>query len=75
MLYVESDNTAALQTYQRLGFTQYSVDTAYARPAAAAPFAELFTPRSRDGWIPSTPGAYFPGSAGKPCGESQSWTK
>jgi mycothiol synthase len=31
MLYVESDNTAALRTYQRLGFTQYSVDTAYAR--------------------------------------------
>jgi mycothiol synthase len=31
MLYVESDNVAALQTYRRLGFTQYSVDTAYAR--------------------------------------------
>ena len=30
MLYVESDNTAALQTYRRLGFTQFSVDTAYA---------------------------------------------
>ena len=30
MLYVESDNTAALQTYRRLGFEQYSVDTAYA---------------------------------------------
>lgn len=30
MLYVESDNTAALSTYRRLGFTQYSVDTAYA---------------------------------------------
>ena len=30
MLYVESDNTAALHTYQRLGFTQHSVDTAYA---------------------------------------------
>jgi mycothiol synthase len=29
MLYVESDNTAALRTYRRLGFTQYSVDTAY----------------------------------------------
>ncbi len=42
LLYVESDNTAALRTYQRLGFTQHSVDTAYARrpppagPAAAA---------------------------------------
>jgi mycothiol synthase len=31
MLYVESDNTAALRAYRRLGFTQYSVDTAYAR--------------------------------------------
>jgi mycothiol synthase len=31
MLYVESDNTAALSTYRRLGFTQHSVDTAYAR--------------------------------------------
>ncbi len=30
MLYVESDNTAALRTYRRLGFTQHSVDTAYA---------------------------------------------
>jgi mycothiol synthase len=31
MLYVESDNTAALRTYRRLGFAQYSLDTAYAR--------------------------------------------
>ena len=31
MLYVESDNTAGLRTYRRLGFSQYSVDTAYAR--------------------------------------------
>lgn len=31
MLYVESDNTAALRTYDRLGFSQYRVDTAYAR--------------------------------------------
>ena len=30
MLYVESDNLAAVRTYQRLGFTTYSVDTAYA---------------------------------------------
>jgi len=30
MLYVESDNTAALRTYRRLGFTPHSVDTAYA---------------------------------------------
>ncbi len=30
MLYMESDNVAALRTYQRSGFTTYSVDTAYA---------------------------------------------
>jgi len=30
MLYVESDNTAALRAYRRLGFSQYGVDTAYA---------------------------------------------
>jgi mycothiol synthase len=30
MLYVESDNAAALRTYRRLGFVQHSVDTAYA---------------------------------------------
>jgi mycothiol synthase len=38
MLYVESDNTAALRTYQRLGFTQHSVDTAYAaaRPGSTS---------------------------------------
>jgi mycothiol synthase len=30
MLYVETDNVAAVRTYERLGFTTYSVDTAYA---------------------------------------------
>lgn len=30
MLYVESDNAAALATYRRLGFTEHRVDTAYA---------------------------------------------
>jgi mycothiol synthase len=30
MLYVESDNIAALHTYRRLGFVQHSIDTAYA---------------------------------------------
>ncbi len=30
LLYVESDNTAAVRTYGRLGFTVYSIDTAYA---------------------------------------------
>jgi mycothiol synthase len=30
LLYVESDNTAALRTYEGLGFAVYSVDTAYA---------------------------------------------
>lgn len=33
MLYVESDNTAALRTYRRLGFTRHRVDTAYAKAA------------------------------------------
>ena len=32
MLYVESDNAAAIRTYERLGFTAYSVDTAYGVP-------------------------------------------
>lgn len=35
MLYVESDNVAAVRTYQRLGFTTHSVDTAYAVVPAA----------------------------------------
>ena len=35
ILYVESDNVAAVRTYERLGFTTYSVDTAYASPSAA----------------------------------------
>ncbi|BBX76136.1 mycothiol synthase [Mycobacterium shinjukuense] len=30
LLYVESDNLAAVRTYQSLGFTTYSIDTAYA---------------------------------------------
>jgi mycothiol synthase len=30
MLYVESDNTAAVHTYERLGFSVFRVDTAYA---------------------------------------------
>ncbi|WP_461665463.1 mycothiol synthase [Gordonia sputi] len=29
MLYVEGDNTAALHTYERLGFARYAVDVAY----------------------------------------------
>ncbi len=35
LLYVEADNTAAVRTYQGLGFTTYSVDTAYASPTTA----------------------------------------
>jgi mycothiol synthase len=35
MLYVESDNIAALRTYRRLGFTEHSVDTAYAPGTSA----------------------------------------
>ncbi len=34
MLYVESDNAAAVRTYQGLGFRTYSVDTAYGLPAS-----------------------------------------
>ena len=34
MLYVESDNVAAVRTYESLGFTTYSVDTAYERGVA-----------------------------------------
>jgi len=30
MLYVESDNAAAVRTYEKTGFAVYSVDTAYA---------------------------------------------
>lgn len=37
MLYVESDNVPAVRTYQRLGFTTYSVDTAYAQPTTDTP--------------------------------------
>ena len=33
MLYVEADNSAAVKTYQRLGFDVFSVDTAYAARA------------------------------------------
>jgi mycothiol synthase len=33
MLYVEADNSAAVKTYQRLGFDVFSVDAAYAAPA------------------------------------------
>jgi mycothiol synthase len=36
MLYVESDNVAAVRTYRRLGFTTYSVDTAYASAPTAS---------------------------------------
>lgn len=32
LLYVEADNTAAVNTYSKLGFTVYSADVAYARP-------------------------------------------
>jgi mycothiol synthase len=30
MLYVETDNTAAVKTYERLGFTVFIADVAYA---------------------------------------------
>ncbi|WP_018178002.1 mycothiol synthase [Jongsikchunia kroppenstedtii] len=35
-LYVEGDNTAALKTYERLGFTRYAVDVAYGAAADSA---------------------------------------
>jgi mycothiol synthase len=31
MLYVEADNSAAVRTYQRLGFDVFSADVAYTR--------------------------------------------
>ena len=31
LLYVESDNSAAVHTYQQLGFTRFHVDAAYSR--------------------------------------------
>ena len=31
LLYVEADNAAAVHTYDRLGFTRFHTDTAYAR--------------------------------------------
>ena len=37
MLYVEADNTAAVKTYERLGFAVSSVDTAY-RPAVVSEY-------------------------------------
>lgn len=40
MLYVESDNVAAVKTYESLGFTAAGVDTAYAPTEP-----QLFTPR------------------------------
>lgn len=36
MLYVESDNAAALAAYRRLGFTEYRVDTAFAAPTSSS---------------------------------------
>jgi mycothiol synthase len=35
MLYVEADNTAAVKTYERLGFAVSNVDTAYQAPSTA----------------------------------------
>jgi mycothiol synthase len=35
MLYVEADNSAAVKTYQRLGFDVFSIDTAYAALAVS----------------------------------------
>ena len=35
MLYVEADNSAAVNTYQRLGFEVFNADVAYATELAA----------------------------------------
>ena len=32
MLYVEADNAAAVRTYEKLGFTRWHADAAFARP-------------------------------------------
>lgn len=45
LLYVESDNTAAVHTYRQLGFTVHSVDTAYAHPE----HGKVADPADRDG--------------------------
>ena len=37
MLHVESDNAAALATYERLGFTRFDTDTLYRSPVPARP--------------------------------------
>jgi mycothiol synthase len=31
LLYVDEDNTTAIRTYERLGFTRYSTDVQYSR--------------------------------------------
>lgn len=49
MLYVESDNAAALATYRKLGFTLAGTDTAY------APTGQLFTSR-----LPAMPEVSIP---------------
>jgi len=37
MLYVDSDNTAAIKTYERLGFVRYEKDTLFSSPVPARP--------------------------------------
>ena len=43
MLYVEADNSAAVKTYERLGFTVFSVDAAYANGEGGTPDSTVTT--------------------------------
>ena len=81
MLYVESDNVAAVRTYESSGFTTYSVDTAYAPRAAAdriaqcPPIAHTFgwtvTSSQGDGHRPAYPSAMRPVCAESEIGEAR----
>ena len=56
MLYVESDNGAALRTYENLGFSVASIDTAYSPAWKPLEFTSSSPPMG----FPSTRAAYLP---------------